>query len=690
MPLTRRDLLVGAVSLPALYGRENTDRVATFLERHRNPDGGYSWISGDRSHVTPTFAAVGCYRNLGTPVPQPKSVADFVRNNYPVPERRRTERPLWRFDYEQVQSLLWLNEPVDSFRKLAAAWAHPAEFTTSYELNGYPVFQHQTMAVCVRRLTGAAIGSNDAWLAYFRERRRANGTFNHTPAVDGSGGHVTNTVWGYWALDSLGASESPPAQLTEWVQSCQLPSGGFTYEPHAAIGRVDDVFYTWAALWLLNRAGRQPKNRDACFAWISSLQTADGGFQDRLGGTANPTATYYALECLKLLQVDQARSGKRAAVSRPQPIPSGSRVFTMQVEAPGAGSPSEAVFLAEKLGIHIWTAKNAADGWIEEAQRIADARKVPVLFAVGNEEYGTYVKLAGLGTYSHLSDLVAPNNHKTGEQMPKKKFAYPWTEFRDTRIRELKQGSGRMIWQFNENEELTRVLLDEAAEARTYGAIATFHFGNENFLDSQPFLMRWYGRIPMVALQDAHGGESWWWGDFLSGFRTLFIAREPTWEAWLEALEHDRVMAVRYDKITNWQMQFAGGSPAVRKFVLDRKKEWCWWGDEGSARERPAAVMTVLKPGMRFEAGAPESGTTVRIRLWADNTGQAKPKEPRAELLSLSIDGKKVQPQSVSTDTDRYAIYNLADSSAHEATAAVRVLSTGRELTISLKLNAES
>jgi hypothetical protein len=413
---------------------------------------------------------------------------------------------------------------------------------------------------------------------------------------------------GYWALESLGAAERPPTALADWVRACQLPSGGFTYEPHTQIGGVDDVFYSWAALWLLNRAGRQPKDREACVRWISSLRTSDGGFQDRPGGVANPTAPYYALECLKFLEAREHGSTDKAPTARTHAIPAGSRVFTIQVEAPGAGSPTEAVFLAEKLGIHIWAAKNAAEGWIDEAQRVARLRKAPTLFAVGNEEYGTYVELPGLGTYSHLTDMVAPNNHNWGEQMPKKKFPYPWTEFRDTRIKDLKRGSGRMVWQFNENEELTRVLLDEAAGNGTYGAICTFHFGNENFLDSQPFLMRWYGRIPMVALQDAHGGESWWWGDFLSGFRTLFIAREPSWEAWLEALDRDHVMAVRRDRITNWETQLAGGAPEVREFVLDRQNEWCWWGKEGAARERPAAAMTVLKPGMRFETGAPEKG----------------------------------------------------------------------------------
>jgi hypothetical protein len=145
-------------------------------------------------------------------------------------------------------------------------------------------------------------------------------------------------------------------------------------------------------------------------------------------------------------------------------------------------------------------------------------------------------------------------------------------------------------------------------------------------------------------------------------------------------------MAVRYDKITDWKMQLAGGAPAVRKFVLDRKEEWCWWGDEGMARERPAAVMTVLRPGMRFETDVPDAGTSVRIRLWADNTGQARPKEARADLLSLEVDGKKVQPQLVSTETDRYAIYHVADPAARRVTAMIRVLSTGRDSTMTASL----
>ncbi|HVX65086.1 MAG TPA: prenyltransferase/squalene oxidase repeat-containing protein, partial [Bryobacteraceae bacterium] len=554
--------------------------------------------------------------------------------------------------------------------------------------NGNPVLQHQAMAVLVRHLVGIAPSPADqVWRDYFHQRRRANGSFHHTVAADGSGGHVTNTLWAVLALEALGEKPEIGDPLVSWIESCQLASGGFTYAPDAQIGGVDDVFYTWAALRLLDRAGRTPRRADACLTWLSSLAGNDGGYQDRPGGVPNPVATYYALDCFRLLKQEPRAASRRAAGPVHHPIPDGSRIFTMQVEAPGAGSPTEAVLMAEKLGIHIWAAKNAAPGWVAEAQRIAGVRKVPVLFAVGNEEYGTYVSVPGLGTYSHLSDLVAPASRDFGAQLPKKNFAYPWPEFRDTRIRALQNGLGRMVWQFNENEEFTRALLDEADEKRTYAAISTFHFGNENFLESQPFLMRWYGRLPMVALQDAHGGESWWWGDFLSGFRTLFIAREPTWEAWLEALDRDHVVSVRHDAITNWSTHIAGGPPHVREFIRKNSGQWVWWGDEGAPRQRPPAALTVLKPEMPFETAVPAAGTNIRLRLWADHTGQAVPKEPRAELVSLRVDDRVVKPAPVSTAHDRYWLYELQDSNARRVTAVVRVLATGKEVTISTELS---
>ena len=47
--------------------------------------------------------------------------------------------------------------------------------------------------------------------------------------------------------------------------------------------------------------------------------------------------------------------------------------------------------------------------------------------------------------------------------------------------------------------------LDDSLARGGYAAISTFHFGNPDFTNSEPFLMHYRGRIPFVALQDAHG-----------------------------------------------------------------------------------------------------------------------------------------------------------------------------------------
>jgi hypothetical protein len=686
----RRDCLslLGSASIafaqlkfPERFRRE----VAAYLETHRRPEGAYGWASDVTAQVSPTFGAVGAYHALGMEVPDAERVATFVRSTYPVPELRRKERPLWRLDFEQVQTLLWLRQPIESFKALAATWTRPAEFTTRYELGGNPVFQHQAMAVRVRQLLGLSPGTGDeAWQAYFRARRRKDGTFNATPASDGSGGHVMNTLWGLMAAECVGLVLSASPELEQWVRACQLPSGGFTYAPDAKLGATDDIAYTWCALQILSRLKARPRNASTCAAWIESLRTEEGGYQDRPGGEPNPLATYYALDSMKLLEHVPQGSAKPSARARRHEIPRGASVFSIQIEAPGAGSPREAVLLAKSLGIHLWTAKNGPPGWIAEAQKVADAASVPVKFHMGDEEYGTYVAVPGLGCYSHLVDLVAPVGKDTGAPVPKKNFPYPWAEFRDTRLAALRRGGGRMIWQFLENEELTRVLLDEAAETGTYAAIASFHFGNENFLHSQPYLHRWYGRIPFVGLQDAHGKESWWWGNQLSGFTTLFIAREPSWDGWLEALERNFVMAVRHDAITKWKTHYAGGSPEVRAFVGKREREWSWWDEQGRQSRRPVASLVLLRPGMPFEIGAPSAGVALRLRLWQENTGQALPREPRAELVRMRVDGQTVAPALTETNDDRFYLLALPDApGAHRAEAEVRELQSGRITTVS-------
>lgn len=670
-------------------------RISGYLETLRRAEGAYGWEGDVTAQASPTFGVVGSYRLLGLPVPEASRVAEFVRTHYPVAERRRTERPLWRLDFEQMQTLLWLNEPVESFRPLAAGWTKPSDFTTNYELGGNPVLQHQAMAVRVRHHLGLSPSPGDgAWREYFTARRRPNGTFNATPASDGSDGHVMNTLWGLLAFECLGMPAEPEPGMSAWIRDCQLRSGGFTYSPKTGVGSVDDIAYTWAALQVLERAGAQAKDTAGCRRWVEALLTAEGGFQDRPGGEPNPLATYYALDCLRMLQ--HAPSGKEKPASRARrfPIEPGMRVFSAQVQAPGSGSPREAVLLANALGIHLWTAKNSPEGWVREARRVAAEEKAPVEFHIADEEYGTYVALPGLGCYSHLVDTLAPYGVDTGRQLPQKRFPYPWETFRDGRLAKLRQGGGRLVWQFNENEELTRALLDEAAEKGTYAAIAAFHFGNENFLHSQPFLHRWAGRLPFVGLQDAHGKESWWWSKYLSAFRTLYVARDAGWAGWLEALETGRVMTVRHDEVTGWKTQYAGGSPELRSFVNRREAEWRWWGADGKNSRLPLGSLTLLRPGMPFEEGAPTQGLALRLRLAADTTNQGVPKANLAKLVELRVDGRVVDFPVLASNSDRYHIFWETESDTtemlHRAEADILDVETGRKMTLACSWTAKA
>ena len=690
--ITRRDLVSIGFIAPFAAAAEEGASIERYLEGLARQDGGYGWAGDPHSHLTPTFAVAACYRLLGKQLPAKAAVARFVRENHPMNPARRKDRPLRRFDYEQIQALAWLGEDLSSFLDDVRGWTGPSVYTKAYEHEGYPVFQHEVMALLCRGLLGIAPATPD-WNEYVLSRRRANGSFNSTPAEAGGDGHVMNTWWGLQALKALSLPVDAHGPLVEWLQRCQLPGGGFTWQPKPDLAGVDDAAYTWAALRCLKALDARPLNPGKCEARLHSLRNADGGYGDRPGRQSNPVATFYALDALRVLGVSSRPARRRPA--SPKPLPAGLKVYTIQIEAPGSGSPAEAVELARALRIHIWAAKNAAPEWIARCQQLAGQRKVPVLFCVGNEEYGSYQTVPGLGSPSHLVDLVAPANVDFGAPMADPAKPSPWPVFRDRRIAALRRAGGRMIWQFNENEELTRILLDEAVERGTYAAVSSYHFGNENFLNTQPFLMRYQGVLPFVALQDAHASEPWWWADQLAGFRTVFLARDASWEQWLEALHENRVMAIRHDAVSNFVTCVAGGTPEVRQRVLAAEDQWRWWGKKPNEILCPPASLVALYPGEPFEAGAPETGVALRVRCCHENTVMGSPKVPRVELVRLTVDGAAVETRLVETKGqrrgvaigDRYHIHPIPNlrPGRHTAEARVRMIATGQESGLSIE-----
>ncbi|HWL17845.1 MAG TPA: prenyltransferase/squalene oxidase repeat-containing protein [Opitutus sp.] len=696
---TRRELLKGlaAAGIVGLLPRSLAQtagasdaaggqrRVLDYLESLARPDHGYAFADQQRSHLTPTFAAIACYRILGAEIPRRDRLIEFVRTHHPR-ELKKLEQERRIFEYQQIQALAWLGADLGEFRERIGAIVVPQNYYRQYERHGHPIFQSETGLVQCHALLGLPLERlAPAFTDYVRTRRRANGSYNNTPAAEGGDGHAMNTLWGLRAAQLLGGADELRAETTAWLQACQRSGGGFTYQPQPAFAGVEDVAYARAATVALRLLGAAPKNRDACVAWVLSLATADGGFSDRPGWQSNPLATYCALETLEALgALDVLESLRRPAARKRVALPPDLKIFSAQLEAHGTGSPAEAVALAAALKIDLWGAKNAKPGWIERAQAIARARGAPVQFFVANEEYGTWVDVPGLGTYSHTSDLFAPADADFGQPV-KRPEATSWREYRDTRIAEVMRARGRFFWQFGENEEFVRLLLDDSVARGGFAAISTFHFGNPDFTNTEPFLHRWRGQIPWVALQDAHGSEPWWWSDMTAGYRTLFLGREPTWDAWLEALERNWTVAVRHDPVSRDETWMHAGSDDVLEFVRAHENAWRWWGESPAVR-RPLASLVVLRPEDEFEQGRPDRGIALRLRC-AWQLTQPAPHRELATFESLVVDGQEREPVLVEdrqprapNGADRYRLLTLGEVGVgpHSATAIVRNVKTGK------------
>ncbi|MDB5348131.1 MAG: Prenyltransferase and squalene oxidase repeat protein [Schlesneria sp.] len=695
--LSRRTILKGmaAASCAGLAGRvgrgadlslSGREKVLAYLESLARKDGGYGWHDQQVSHLSPTFATIASYRILNKSVPNPNRCAAYIRHHHPT-AWKKLEQEHREFDYHQIQSLLWLQQDVSDFRDRVTDWKAPVPYLPQYERHRYPIFRFQLAAITCRQLLG--IPSADIpneWVTYLLSRRRSNGSFNNTPADDGSDGNILNTWWGLEALAVVGGHDELRQPTIEWVQACQGTDGGFKWQPRPGHGTQPDVAYTWAAIRSLTQLNARPLDESAVLKYLLSLRNSDGGFGDRPGWASNAVATRYALESLASLNA----LDRLDAIPSPPPktivaLPKNLRVYTIQIEAHGTGSPHDAVALARDLKIDLWGAKNASPRWLKTAQAIADREKLPVTFFAANEEYGTWIDVPGFGTYSHMSDIASPAGATIGSPMNGQSELPNWDQFYQRRITPLKTAGGQLIWQFGENEELVRTILDSSIETGGYDAISTFHFGNPDFTNSEPHLNRYRGHLPFVALQDAHGAEPWWFADMTEGFRTLFLATEPTWQGWSVALRNNWVAAVRRDAITNNELRMHAGSDEVAGDMLDRQIEWRWWNNPRIAR--PMVSLAVLRPEDELEAFRPERGATIRVRCAWSNTNQGLLTKPVSEFKSLEIDGQPVQPQleerrgngmRLSDHAYILAMPEIAQGD-HRAVATVKCLADGRE-----------
>lgn len=541
-------------------------------------------------------------------------------------------------------------------------------------------------------------------------------------------------------------------RTVQWLQKSQRSTGGFSHQPDPQIGTNEEVAYTWAGIKALDLLGAEPLDRGGAILYLLSLQNRDGGFGNRPGLPSTPMASFYALDALYTLgafselqrnrtpgikkagsvlpgcknatdirnsdRIDSSSASRTAGqinVSgsiNPDPkvapdkaaplrkeysdgtVPDYSdyNIYTVQFQAPGSGSPQEAVMLAERLNIHLWGAKNAEAAWIEAAQEIADEKNVPVHFFHSNEDYGKHLEVEGMGSFNHLFDPFFPveRAYTSPRWSLRQPYYFTLAEFQEEYAEPLLQDNGGLIWQVSNNEPLTRILLDESVNNGGFSAISTIHF-DQNFLFWLPHLYQYRYQLPFVALQDFHGTESWWWTDELMHYRNLYLARAPGYDAMMEAVRENRIVAVRHDALSGHRTRMLGGGPGVQTAIINRTEEWRWWEDESGKLTYPPAAVSLIRPEDSYEKKTPDTGVMIRIRT-RHNGKRGVLREPVTELTRLLINGVEVQAD-YTEESDRrdrladvYYLYNWieVEPGLHQVEATLKETHSGQSHVIKI------
>jgi prenyltransferase beta subunit len=617
------------------------------------PDGGYGWEDQYDSHLTPTYAVTGILYDIGELPKDKAGLAEFIRTHHPQKGANTTINyylgntsrgeagpsgsNMRNLIYEQIRAILWLEGDVSSFHEEIKSWKSQAGVLANYEAHKFGGLFQETMTPICSKLLGLTMENGPAFIQYLENCRRTNGSFNNAPTSFGGDGNILNTYWSLYAMETLSAPKKLSAETIAWLQSCQLGNGGFTHQPNPKIGVNDDVIYTWAGIKALKLLGAEPNNLQAAINYLLSLRNDDGGFGARPGLHSTPVASFYAIDALKELNSISAldKSSKPKKLIETHPDFSGYKVYTVQFQAQGQGSPKEAVMLADSLHIDLWGVKYPVEGWVSEAQRIANEKKVQVTFFRSDEPHDNLITIPGMGSFNHVLDYIAPANASIY-------FADNATfdEFKNTTLKQLKEANGGLMLQVSNNEPLARILIDESIN-NNYGylALSTVHFG-QNFMFWLPYLAEYRYRMPLVTLQDAHGEESWWWADELTNHRNVFIAKEPTYEALITALRNNWITGVRHDSVTAFKTRMLGGTEAARIFITDKEADWKWWCTPAKLI-RPQVAITVIGQDDLFETGKPESGLNIRVRCRWNSVRQTL-KSPAVTLEELKVDGKVV------------------------------------------------
>ena len=243
-------LAVSASAAPNPANQASLDKTVRYLQEAQQANGGFG-AAGEPSQITSAWTSIG----LAAAGINPRS----------------QRRPAG----------------VDAFSYLVSNYQQGVEDSACAPIACTTTFERELMVVNASGASPHDFGGVDL-ATELLSRARPDGAFPHMP---GGQPGVNDTIFAIFALAPI---KEPGAQAAigpaaEWIESIQLPGGGWAW---SAAGTRDEVDMTGAAIQALIAAGRGRNDAvEEGIAYLRRAQNADGGFPEFPGNPESNVAS---------------------------------------------------------------------------------------------------------------------------------------------------------------------------------------------------------------------------------------------------------------------------------------------------------------------------------------------------------------------------------------------------------------
>lgn len=552
-----------------------------------------------------TYPAVHALIILGTEIPGPDSC--YINGGKSWMEKAKWGNGPWYWSLNQKANLYRLlnrsGDLEEGFRKgikLTLKFTPRRSYLENKKYtdgNFFDMASLWNLTEAVQIMNGS-IENKPEVEAYVIKRQSPNGGFDEMAGAgkdpDNEKAHLIVTHDAVKILNTLGLPVPNPEKVAEWVRSCQTPEGGFRWSPdNGSYSNKPDVWYTWAALRILNLLDEEPESPLACLKWLNSLQNPDGGFGDRPGWDSRLYSTYYAIESVFLLtgNIKKGIWKKSLTAIKDAKIPEGVySCFTAHHKSPSGGREMVDTVTILKLNlIGIKTTEKEvveSDGMskvVREARAYAKQKGYKIEIVDCPENYAHRLEWFTGQKADHGSNMLFPPG-LSGENWEKYLAAYknglkglPWEEFKNHVIRPVLDIGTLFYPELDYTMLNAYMVYDEGLDGHVgYNAIPAAHFGNYDWVRHFPYKERWLGHLPFIADGDAHG-DVYKWRPNLESFRNVFIAKSYHFADYIDASLNGRSVCVLRMPETD-ELRYYGSKKAV-DYLKSHLNVWKWWND---------------------------------------------------------------------------------------------------------------